>query len=153
MVTWQRAMGVMLAGILAGCGGEAPPAGSASVVHEVGGRKIVLDTSRTRASKNRLFTVTLDSGAEPIALNRIATWTVHVQDAQGRPVENAQIGVEGGMPEHDHGLPTAPRVTAELGGGDYRLEGIRFQMPGWWVVTLHITASDASDTVTFNLML
>ncbi|MDQ2696713.1 MAG: FixH family protein [Pseudomonadota bacterium] len=144
---------MVVIGIVAGCGDGAPPAANDSVVHEVGGRRIVLNIARTRASKNQLFTVTIDSGAEPIALNRIATWTVRVQDAQGRAVENARIGVEGGMPEHNHGLPTAPRVTADLGGGDYRLEGVKFQMPGWWVVKLHITAYGASDTVTFNLML
>ena len=57
------------------------------------------------------------------------------------------------MPIHDHGLPTAPRVTAELGNGDYRLEGVRFQMPGRWVVELAIDAAPGTDSVAFDLNL
>ena len=68
-------------------------------------------------------------------------------------MEGATFEVDGGMPMHDHGLPTAPRVTEELGGGDYLLEGVKFQMPGHWVVNLSIDASGASDSVTFELML
>ena len=34
------------------------------------------------------------------------------------------------MPEHNHGFPTAPRVTENLGEGDYLLEGMRFNMGG-----------------------
>ena len=54
---------------------------------------------------------------------------------------------------HDHGLPTAPRVTETLGEGDYLLEGMKFQMPGHWVVTLAIDAGEGDDSVTFELML
>ena len=45
-----------------------------------------------------------------------------------------------------------PAGAAELGGGAYRVEGMKFQMPGWWSVTLEIQANGEQDTVTFNLM-
>ena len=61
------------------------------------------------------------------------------------------------MPEHDHGLPTEPRITTNLGAGDYLLEGMKFHMNGVWTISLVISgpASDAgeTDTVIFQLEL
>jgi hypothetical protein len=60
--------------------------------------------------------------------------------------------VDGGMPQHNHGMPTQPQVTP-LGSGDYRVEGMKFQMPGHWVVTVAVDAEGQQDTATFNLQL
>ena len=57
------------------------------------------------------------------------------------------------MPQHGHGLPTRPQVTQDLGNGDYLVEGLKFQMIGWWEVRYTITASEQSDSITFNLVL
>jgi hypothetical protein len=76
-----------------------------------------------------------------------------VETPDGEPVENAEIKVDGGMPEHGHGLPTKPQMTEYLGEGDYRVEGMKFQMTGWWEVKFDITAEGQTDKVTFNLML
>jgi hypothetical protein len=57
------------------------------------------------------------------------------------------------MPDHDHGLPTAPRVTAELPGGRYRIEGVKFTMPGKWVLKFTITAAPGTDEASFDLTL
>lgn len=99
-----------------------------------------LDTSATRLSDAGLFRVSwsADSGTPP--LNQIHTWTLHVETADGQPVEGATITVDGGMPQHGHGLPTRPQVTADLGNGDYRVEGMKFQMLGWWEVKFNISA-------------
>jgi len=40
-----------------------------------------------------------------------------------------------------------------IGPGNYLIEGIKFSMPGWWVVTFHIQAGEMIDNVTFNLQL
>jgi hypothetical protein len=63
------------------------------------------------------------------------------------------IMVSGDMPEHGHGLPTEPEVTEEIEPGVYLLEGMKFSMPGWWEVKLHIKAGTREDSVTFNLQL
>jgi hypothetical protein len=42
-------------------------------------------------------------------------------------------------------------VTRSLGGGIYEIEGVRFNMGGWWEFTLAIAEAQAADTVTFNL--
>lgn len=71
----------------------------------------------------------------------------------GSPIENAEISVDGGMPQHGHGLPTSPKVTEYLGDGEYRVEGLRFQMTGFWEVKFDIRAGGQSDSITFNMIL
>jgi hypothetical protein len=61
--------------------------------------------------------------------------------------------VDGGMPLHNHGMPTRPRITEELGEGDYRLEGMRFHMRGAWEVSIEIAADGKTDTVIIKLSL
>ena len=62
------------------------------------------------------------------------------------------ITVLGGMPAHAHGLPTVPQVK-ELGGGRYLIEGLKFHMPGAWVVAFRIKAGSIVDSVRFDLQL
>lgn len=111
-----------------------------------------LDYSAERTTENGVFKVSYSSD-ENIVINKMHTWTLHVETVDGQPVENAVITVDGGMPQHGHGLPTAPQVTEYLGNGDYLVEGLKFQMGGWWEVRFNITAGDATDTITFNLTL
>jgi hypothetical protein len=112
-----------------------------------------LDTSTTRSSENGLFKVSYTSTGDTVPVNQMHQWTLHVETADGQPVENATITVDGDMPQHGHGLPTRPQVTQYLGNGDYLVEGLKFQMGGWWVMDFVITAQGQSDTVQFNMML
>ena len=112
-----------------------------------------LNTSSTRTSDQGLYQVSISSQLDPIAINRIHNWTLYLETADGQPVENAEITVDGGMPQHDHGLPTAPQVTQDLGNGDYLVEGLRFHMDGWWEIKFVIKSAGQSDGVTFNLLL
>lgn len=112
-----------------------------------------LDTSTSALSAEQRFRASYQPDIEAIPINQIHTWTLHVEDANGQPVEDATIRVDGGMPQHGHGLPTAPQVTEYLGNGDYRAEGMKFNMSGWWVITLDIDTNGASDRVTYNLVL
>jgi len=112
-----------------------------------------LDMSSAHLSDNGLFRVSWTSDPSSPPLNQIHTWTIHVETTDGQPVETAEISVNGGMPQHGHGLPTSPQVTQNLGNGDYLVEGMKFQMLGWWEVRFNITADGQSDTITFNLTL
>jgi hypothetical protein len=105
-----------------------------------------------RASAARRFTATLQP-AQPLRPRRMQTVRVAITDAAGTPVDHADIQVDGGMPQHGHGLPTRPRVTRALGNGLYEIEGVRFNMGGWWELKLAISAAAAADVVTFNLAL
>jgi hypothetical protein len=44
-------------------------------------------------------------------------------------------------------------VTQNLGDGVYEIEGVRFNMGGWWEFKVTITSERGNDTVTFNLSL
>jgi hypothetical protein len=112
-----------------------------------------LNLSTTRASAHGLFNATMRPAVDPIPINQIHTWTLHVETAQGAPVENAAIVVNGDMPQHGHGLPTKPEVSKYLGNGDYLVDGMKFQMTGWWVVNFDIANAGSTDRVSFNLML
>jgi hypothetical protein len=103
-------------------------------------------------SQRGIYTVHYESTLDPIEINRMHSWTL-VVTRDGEPVEDADITVSGGMPEHDHGMPTRPRITAELGGGRYRLEGMRFHMNGDWEIVLEIDADGSRDTVVITLVL
>jgi hypothetical protein len=111
------------------------------------------DYSTTRLSEKGMYKVSFQAAADPIPVNKVHSWRLHVEDPAGHPVPDASIAVDGGMPEHGHGLPTKPQVTQNLGNGDYIAEGMKFQMRGWWVVRFAITSGDTTDTVTFNLQL
>ncbi len=112
-----------------------------------------LDLSLTRATEQGLYIGTLEPNSAPIPVGTIQSWTVAVTTQDGQPVEHASLTVDGGMPQHGHGLPTEPKVTEELGGGRYRIEGMKFNMPGWWTITLEVSGAAGTDSATFNLTL
>ena len=105
-----------------------------------------------RVSTKQTYTATLQP-QEPLRVRRLQSVPVLITDAKGVPVESAVISVDGGMPEHGHGLPTQPRVTRALGNGLYEIEGVRFNMGGWWELKLAIDSPAGADSVTFNLSL
>jgi hypothetical protein len=78
---------------------------------------------------------------------------VLITDADGKAIDGARVAISGGMPQHGHGLPTSPSVTGSLGDGRYQIEGLRFNMGGWWELRLAIDAAAGADDVTFNLAL
>ena len=112
-----------------------------------------LDYSRTRPSEGGAYRATIQPQGDTIPKGKLHRWTLHLETASGQPVDGAQIAVDGGMPQHGHGLPTKPRVTRSLGAGDYAVEGMKFNMGGWWVVKFRVAADAGRDSVVFNLKL
>lgn len=111
------------------------------------------DQETTQLSDNQHFKVSYTSKVEPIEINRLHAWLILIEDKNGKRIENAEIHVKGGMPEHNHGFPTQPKITKYLGDGCYLLEGMKFHMMGYWTITLTITDGEITDDVTFELNL
>jgi len=111
------------------------------------------DYAKTMVSKAGAFKASYTSEADAVPVNKIISWKLKVETADGKPVKDAEIAVEGAMPEHGHGFPTQPKVTKNYGDGTYLVEGIKFSMTGWWTVTFSIKAGGKTDNVTFNLQL
>jgi len=109
-----------------------------------------LDLSLRHRSAQGRYVVQLEPPAAAPAINQMHSWQIRVSSPDGAPVRNARIAVDGGMPQHGHGLPTRPQVTREITDGTYLMEGMKFSMTGWWEIKLAIQAADGADTTVFN---
>jgi len=103
-----------------------------------------------RISTNGIYEATIEP-TEPLAVRRMHTVKLKVGTVGGGAVDGAEIVVDGGMPQHGHGLPTNPRVTQPLGEGVYQVDGVRFNMGGWWELKFRIASAAGTDSVVFNL--
>ena len=99
------------------------------------------------------FHVVASPSLKPIRINQIHSWEIIVTNKQGELVKEANITVTGGMPLHDHGLPTAPRVIRESPLGHYLAEGIKFHMRGYWEMEIVISSDSFMENLSlgFNL--
>ena len=93
------------------------------------------------------------SQLDPLAINTIHSWELVLHTADGAPLIGAQMSVVGGMPDHDHGLPTSPVVTREITPGRYLLEGMRFHMPGRWLLTFDVISDHGIESATLEFRL
>jgi hypothetical protein len=112
-----------------------------------------LDLTLSKSTEAGLYLSTIAPAIGPASVGPMHAWTVTVTTPDGAPVEGAQIGWDGGMPQHGHGLPTSPQMTEALGEGGYLIEGMRFNMPGWWTLTVTIDGNVGTDQVTYNVVL
>ncbi|MDM0116502.1 FixH family protein [Variovorax sp. J22R133] len=149
--TFSAATAMTLAAVLAGC---TPHDSAAASTHAATReRPASLDTSFKRTSAAGKYVVEITPPAPGVAVGRIQGWTITLQGATGEPVPGASIDVSGDMPEHGHGLPTQPQVKPGTQPGHYALEGMKFNMGGWWVLHLKIRGPQGADEVTFNIVL
>jgi hypothetical protein len=123
------------------------------MLYRMSGIPADLDLTATRLSNQGLYRVSYAPNRPQIAFNEVHSWNLHVATPDGQPITDATITVDGGMPQHGHGLPSQPQVTKYLGDGDYLVEGMKFQMGGWWAVDFTIDANGQHDTVRFNMIL
>ena len=105
------------------------------------------------SSRSEHFRVSVDPDLDPLAINTIHRWVVQLQTLDGAPVPSAEFDIRGGMPAHDHGLPTLPEATRNLGDGRYLIEGMRFHMAGYWEVVISIDSGAQRDEVVIPLEL
>lgn len=87
----------------------------------------------------------------PLAPRKMQSLQVLIESSTGAVIDDATISINGGMPQHGHGLPTRPRVTSYAGSGIYQIEGVRFNMGGWWEFKLAIASPAGDDSIVFNL--
>ena len=104
------------------------------------------------ANSSQGYIVKVFSDSNPIVLNRIHDWQLSIE-RDNEPVSEANITLTGGMPNHDHGLPTRPEVSFKSEPGRYTVEGIRFHMPGLWQIIINISGIDPVDTAIIEFKL
>jgi hypothetical protein len=111
------------------------------------------DVARTKNTAAGLFVASFAPERGVVRQGELQSWLLTLKTKAGAPVEGAAIAISGGMPQHNHGLPTSPQATDYLGDGRYRIEGVKFTMSGWWQLHFAISATAGSDTVLFNVVL
>ena len=102
-------------------------------------------------SEDKKYRVTLYSNVFPIPMQKIHSWTAHIETADGKPLDKATIYIHGGMPEHRHGFPVQPRVKESLGNGNYLIKGVKFSMIGDWEMRLNIKEPTIRDRAIFKI--
>ncbi|MBW2467637.1 MAG: FixH family protein, partial [Deltaproteobacteria bacterium] len=110
-----------------------------------------LDYATSKLSANGKYKISYQSISGIIKTNRIHSWELTISDPDGQPVNDARVLLTGKMPEHGHGLPTHPEITRAGFYGLYRVDNMKFSMPGWWVISISVMANDVPDSVSFNL--
>ena len=112
--------------LLAGLGLAALLAGILAVVYLTAPQTAQLagaDTSRSKTTANGLFVASFQPERGVVRQGELQSWLLTLKTVAGAPVEGAAITVSGGMPQHNHGLPTSPQATDYLGDGRYRIDG------------------------------
>jgi hypothetical protein len=62
-----------------------------------------------------------------------------------------KVVVDADMPAHRHGMNTKPELV-EQGEGRYQVDGMLFHMAGEWVITVDVGSGEASERVTFPVL-
>ena len=112
-----------------------------------------LAASEFLVSRSGEFRVHYSSQLDPLVINQMHNAVLQLETHAGAAVAGARIRVDGGMPAHNHGLPTRPAVTLYLGEGRYLIEGLRFHMHGAWELLITLEVDGIQDTVLIPLQL
>ncbi len=107
--------------------------------------------THSKASVRGLYKASIWSPRVPTPLNEMHSWWMRLAGLDGSAVSGAGMTLSGGLRDRPHSLPTAPRVTRDLGNGIYLIEGVKFDRHGWWRLTVEIGAPAGKDSVSFDL--
>lgn len=103
----------------------------------------------TQTSVNGLFKVRILCQDLP-TVGSFQACQLELKDKNDQALSEAQISLDGGMPTHGHGLPTAPIVSPLARQGYYKIEGLQYNMPGTWLLGLLIKTTAGQDKLVFS---
>jgi len=79
-------------------------------------------------------------------------WIIHLEQRNHRRVAHAAVQARVWMPET--GVESTVNSAATyVGGGNYRLNDVRFTRSGWWNIALVVDAGAGVDSLAFNVRL
>jgi hypothetical protein len=104
-----------------------------------------------RTGESGLYRVAIAPEGGTIPLRAMHAWVVEVATAAGEPFEPTRLAFDGGMPQHGHGFPSAPRVTRSLGTGRFLVEGVKFNMGGDWTLRVEVVGPSGADVAVFHV--
>jgi hypothetical protein len=100
-------------------------------------------------SHNGRFRATLRP--ELTARGELADWRVLVETTDNKAPVHPALVMRSSMPEVTSVMGDRPR-TLYLGDGTFRVDGLRFNRPGWWNVSVTISDAGVTDSLAFNLI-
>lgn len=111
-------------------------------------RGAITDSSASAPQRiqGRIFT---DEEVGP--LGRQHDWYLCLEQADGSPMEGAQIEAEGIHPETGQGLPSPPRVLTYVGYGHYLVEEVFFPAGGHWALHFRVRWQGKTELLRFTV--
>lgn len=113
------------------------------------GTSAVAEVPGAVLTENGHYQVRIETDLANAPLNEFITVGAKVFGLDDQLVDGATVAINGGMPSHGHGLPTSP-IAGETCGGTYLIEGLKFTMPGHWVIVLDVNGPAGPDRATFE---
>ena len=106
----------------------------------------------SQTSAKQLFKAEL-SCTTPPAVGDFQQCQIQIRHADNRPVSHASVLIDGGMPAHGHGLPTAPEAVALDNDGNFRIDGLKYSMMGAWVLGFLVKTPEVEDKIVFDFVI
>ncbi|MEZ5537086.1 MAG: hypothetical protein R3F02_15865 [Thiolinea sp.] len=106
----------------------------------------------SQTGTNNIYQAHLDCETQP-ETGPFQNCTVSFTDLQGVNITPETILIDGGMPLHGHGLPTSPVLTTLEQTGTYRIDGLKYNMPGAWLLGFKVSTSQNDDKIIFDFVI
>ena len=103
-----------------------------------------------RSTVNQHYQVALSTLPDPVVRGELFSVQAVVTGLDAAPVVDAKVVIDARMPQHGHGMMTAPRpVEGDHAGGVYRSDGFTFHMAGEWTLTVDVDGPAGPDRTQF----
>lgn len=126
-----------------------PPAANAEI-----SLPVIPPDAQGIASNDGTYFVSYLPQPYPIPLNEMFELTVWVAAPKEKTKVpgDIQLQVDAAMPEHDHGMNTKPKVTANA-DGSFKVSGMLLHMPGHWELYFDVTRAGITERAQFDVEL
>lgn len=112
-----------------------------------------LDIRKEVLSQGGAYKVAYKIVGDAVPSDKLHDWLLTLTDAAGNPVEGVHVEITSFMPAHQHGAKTLPQMTQHLRQDKHLVEGMYFNMKGWWVTRITIKRGDLVDNADFNVVI
>jgi hypothetical protein len=82
---------------------------------------------------------------------QLADWRLLIETRDGKSPARPALIMQSWMPEVPSVVGDEPKAFY-LGGGTFRVDGLRFSRPGWWNISVTISDAGVTDSLAFNLI-
>jgi hypothetical protein len=98
------------------------------------------------------YAVTIETVPADVPLNAPFDLRITVAARDGSSTADLAVEVDARMPEHFHGMSTAPKVT-RAADGSFKAEGLLFHMPGLWELDVDLARGPRAERAQVDITL